>query len=410
MKDQIIKSITDPVQMERLYRSNRNLFKKEFNTIYADFAGTPLVEAWNERLNSESENSVQISKEDIIILSIGTILAYFIAKLPVIAGIREEFFFPRNISFVVLPFLTLYFSIKNNLSKRAVYSIYGLFLAGAIFINTFDTSIKSDLVILSTIHLTLFLWAVTGFSFIGDFKNREKRLAYLKYNGELLVMSAMILIAGGILTAITIGLFQIIGIKIENFYFDYIAVFGLCATPILATILTQNNPQLVGRVSPVIAGIFSPIVVVMLIVFLVAIFVSGNDPYNNRDFLMIFNLLLVGVMALIFFSIAEKSGKKIKKSSIAILLTLSVVTIIVNSVALSAILFRISEWGFSPNRTAVLGANLLILINLIIVTAHLFRIITNRADISEVGRSIATYLPVYVVWTFIVTFLFPLLF
>ena len=223
-------------------------------------------------------------------------------------------------------------------------------------------------------------------------------------------MSAMILIAGGILTAITIGLFQIIGIKIENFYFDYIAVFGLCATPILATILTQNNPQLVGRVSPVIAGIFSPIVVVMLIVFLVAIFVSGNDPYNNRDFLMIFNLLLVGVMALIFFSIAEKSGKKIKKSSMAILLTLSVVTIIVNSVALSAILFRISEWGFSPNRTAVLGANLLILINLIIVTAHLFRIITNRANISEVGRSIATYLPVYVVWAFVVTFLFPLLF
>jgi hypothetical protein len=79
-------------------------------------------------------------------------------------------------------------------------------------------------------------------------------------------------------------------------------------------------------------------------------------------------------------------------------------------VALSAILFRISEGGFTPNRAAVLGGNVLILINLLLVALQLFKVLSKGADSSGVGRSISSYLPVYVAWTVIVTFIFPLLF
>ncbi|GAB1374555.1 hypothetical protein MASR1M46_14410 [Bacteroidales bacterium] len=63
-----------------------------------------------------------------------------------------------------------------------------------------------------------------------------------------------------------------------------------------------------GKVSPVIAKIFSPLVLIMLLVFLSAMAFSGKDPYNDREFLIIFNALLVGVMAIIFFSVAESSS------------------------------------------------------------------------------------------------------
>ena len=89
---------------------------------------------------------------------------------------------------------------------------------------------------------------------------------------------------------------------------------------------------------------------------------------------------------------------------------LSAVTIIVNGIALSAIMFRISEWGITPNRAAVLGGNVLILINLVLVTAQLFRVLSRKTNIPAVGNSIAFYLPVYFVWTIVVTFIFPLLF
>ena len=93
-----------------------------------------------------------------------------------------------------------------------------------------------------------------------------------------------------------------------------------------------------------------------------------------------------------------------------ILFLLSFVTIIVNGVALSAIVFRISEWGFTPNRAAVLGGNVLILVNLLLVTAQLFWVLSKKGDLTGVGKVISFYLPVYCVWASMVAFLFPLMF
>jgi hypothetical protein len=212
------------------------------------------------------------------------------------------------------------------------------------------------------------------------------------------------------MTGITIGLFELIGFRIEEFYFKNIVVFGLPAAPIVGTYLTQTNPQLVGKVSPVIAKIFSPLVLVMLIIYILAIIYSGKDPYNSREFLLMFNALLIGVMAIIFFSVAETSKTIKSEMEIWVLFLLSVVTVIVNGIALSAILFRISEWGITPNRAAVLGGNILILIHLLLVTAQLFRVLSKKSDITGVGKAIAFYLPIYCIWTIIVTFIFPLLF
>jgi hypothetical protein len=209
----------------------------------------------------------------------------------------------------------------------------------------------------------------------------------------------------------TIGLFDVIGLKAaEKFYTHYVAVFGLAALPLVGTYLTQTNPQLVSSVSPVIARIFGPLVLVTLVVYLGAILYAGKSPYNDRDFLLIFNALLIGVMAIIFFSVTENAKRIPHCAEILVLFLLSVVTVLVNGIALSAILFRINEWGLTPNRAAVLGGNLLILVNLLLVTGRLFRVVTRRADLTGVGQSIAAFLPVYSVWTLCVVFLFPLLF
>jgi hypothetical protein len=341
---------------------------------------------------------------------IASLLAGFIAKLPALLNSNPDLFYQRNVGFIVFPILTTYFFWRKNLSAKNLVYAGVAFLIALIFINLLPADNKSNTLILSCIHLPLFLWAVLGFVYAGDnIRSYTKRLDFLRYNGDLLIMTGLLVIAGGILTGLTIGLFDLIGFKIEKFYSEYIAVPGLAALPIVATYITQTNPQLINRVSSVIAKIFSPLVLITLVVYLAAIFISGKDPYKDRDFLMMFNLLLIGVMAIILFSITATSKNENRTGSF-ILLALSIVTVIVNGIALSAILFRISEWGVTPNRLAILGGNILMLTNLLIVTFKLFKNVSRKAGISEVENSISMFLPVYIVWTIIVTFIFPFVF
>ena len=252
---------------------------------------------------------------------------------------------------------------------------------------------------------------MVGFSYVGNSLNdNRKRIEFLRYNGELLIMSGLILITGAVLTAITIGLFTVIGFDINEFYFKHVVIFCLPIIPILGTFLTQTNPQLVNKVSPVIAKIFSPLVLITVVVYLIAILFSGKNLYNDRDFLMLFNGLLIGVIAIILFSVSTTTNQNISQVSGIILFALSVVTVIVSCMALSAILFRISTLGITPNRLAVVGANLLMLTNLFWISFQLFKTVLKKSDISSVENAIASFIPFYILWTIIVGFFFPLLF
>jgi hypothetical protein len=408
---ELLSKIDQPRELEKLYQENRTAFKTAFNLLYPEIKDHQLADFWNERLNYESAEISWGNKKELIFVIVASLVAGLIAKLPAILNINPESFYQRNIGFIVFPILTTYFIWSNGLFTRKIVIATLAFLIALLFINLLPAGNKSDTLILSCIHLPLFLWAVLGFAYVGEHINSyQKRLDFLRYNGDLVIMTTLILIAGGILTGITIGLFELIGFKIEQFYTEYIVVIGLAAVPIVATYITQKNPHLVNRVSPVIAKIFSPLVLITLVVYLIAILFSGKDPYNDRDFLMVFNFLLIGVMAIILFSVAETFKKNENRTGTFILFALSIVTVIVNGIALSAILFRISTWGITPNRLAVLGANVLMLTNLLMVSFKLFKTVSKKAGISEVEKTISLFLPIYILWTIMVTFIFPLIF
>ncbi|WP_161890676.1 hypothetical protein [Pontibacter russatus] len=411
MKNEILSHLNDPGYLEKLYRNNKAPFKREFSALYPELRGNLLADCWNERLHYESEDINWGTGRELLYVAIAALFAGFIAKIPAVFQIDEDFFYPRNIGFIFLPLLTAYFAWKNNLQLKRIAVVFGVMLVSLLYVNALPISTTSDTLILACIHLPLLLWVLLGTAFSGNNLNDyNRRLDYLRYNGELVVMTTLILISGAIMTGLTIGLFSLIGFQIEELYFQYVGIFGLAAAPIVGTYLTQANPQLVNKVSPVIARIFSPLVLLMLVIYLLAIIYSGKDPYNDREFLIIFNLLLIGVMAIIFFSVAESSKTTGNITATWVLFLLSAVTVVVNGIALSAILFRIVEWGVTPNRLAVLGSNLLILLNLLFITVQLFRSLTRKSDLAEVGKTIALFLPFYGLWAVVVLFLFPLLF
>ena len=411
MKTDILLNIDNPRQLEKLYRQNKSAFRQEFNKVYPELKENTIANFWNERLNYESDDLNWGAKSDITFFIIASIVAGIIAKIPALFKLDEETFYQRNIGFIFFPLLCIYFAWKNKLTTKSIIFIGVAILASLLYINLLPHQKNSDSVLLACIHLPIFLWCVLGYAFVGgSFSNYERRLGFLRYNGDLVVMTTLILIAGGILTAGTVGLFSLIDLDIKNFYFENVVIFAAAASPIVGTYLTETNPQIINKVSPVIAKIFSPLVLVTLVAYLAAIVISGKDLYNDRQFLLTFNALLIGVMAIILFSVAGTAGAAKNYAETLILFLLSVLTIIVNGIALSAILFRISEWGVSPNRIAVLGGNILMLTNLILVTIRLLKVIRRKKDNTEVGAAIALFLPVYAIWAFIVAFLFPLIF
>jgi len=411
MRSDILNNIDNPKQLEKLYRDDKLSFKKEFNQIYPGHQENRSLSFWNERLNYEETKSSWGSKNELRVVILIALVAGLIANIPNLTGIDKERFLSRNISFVVFPLLSAYFIWKQKLVfKQWLFPLLATFIA-AIYINLLPNNSSSSTITLSFIHMPIFLWAIFGYSFLGEHVNsNQSRISFLRYNGDLVVMSVILLLSTVLFSAITINLFGLIGINIEEFYSQNIMVWGLAAIPIVATYLIQTNAQLINKVSPIIAKIFTPLVCVNLFIYLLAMIYTKKYPYQDRNLLLLFNVLLMGVMALILFSVAE-AGKNVKnKFNLIILFALSVLTIIVNSIALAAISFRLIEFGISPNRIAVLGGNLLIFINLLLVSYKLFLACFKNADIEAIEKSIASYLPVYAIWTGLVAFLIPVLF
>lgn len=408
MKTEISTHLHDPAYLESLYRSNRMAFKQAFNDLLPTIKGDPVADCWHARINYADESIHWGSRKELLIVLIAAATAGFVVQFPALFGFDKEFFYTRNIGFILLVPLAMYFAWRHSLRKGKLAFLLSTVLASLVFINLLPGDSESDVVVLSSLHVVFILWSVLGFAFGGEASGQ--RIRFLTFNGDLLVMMALIVISGAILSGITIALFAAIGLHIEDVYFQYVAVTGAVAVPLVASYLIQTNPQLVGKVSPVIARIFCPLVLVMLLIYLVAMVYGGKDPYTDRDFLLAFNVMLIGVLAIIFFSIAGTSPTTKSRVAIGIVSLLAAVAAIINTVALSAILFRISEWGITPNRAAVLGANALVLVHLIWVLTQLIRVLRSDAPITQVQRAVARYLPIYSLWALIVTFFFPLIF
>lgn len=411
MKEKILENLNNPAALEQLYQSDKASFEEAFTMVYASEIPSPILMFWKERINYKKPSASLYSKKEFNI-AVGLIfIAGLIANIGNIKDIDTALFFQKNASFIIIPFIATYFLIKENASVQLKVIITCLFAIAALYINLLPHTNSSSSIQLTYIHLPLFLWCLLGYAYLGkSYNNPQKRIGFLKYNGDLLVMSVIILLAGMLFTVITFGLFELIGIKIEQFYMQYIAIWGIAGVPMIATYLINTNPQIINKVTPIIAKIFTPLAFINLSIYLATLISKGKYPHHDRNLLLIYNALLVGVLALIFFSVAEIEKDKKGYYQSVLLFALSFLTIIINTIALSAISFRIIEYGLTPNRVAVLGGNLIIFGNLCIVAWQLFKAIKNNTALTAVQDSIAKYLPIYAVWVGMVAFILPIVF
>jgi len=371
----------------------------------------PVAQSWHERFAVQEDEISWGTKNEWRLLIAGAFFTGLIIKIPFLLGIDQESFLSRNIGLAIIPIILLFIAWKKNLDSKNIILPITIIIASTIYINLIPRSTNSDTIILACLHLPIFLWSLLGYTFIGGkLKDATAKINFLRYNGDLVVMSAIIALAGILFTGINFGLFQLTGVDFQPFFENYLVVWGPASIPLFATFLVSNNPNLVNKISPVIAKIFTPLVLVTLLGFLFALISTSKNIYLDREFLLTFNGLLIGVMAIIIFSVTEATKTESTKFNLVMLITLSVLTIIANGIALSAIGFRLFEYGASPNRLAVLGSNILIFIHLIAVSKQLILLFQKKSGSDELENTIGYFLPAYSIWTAFVTFILPLLF
>ena len=144
MKNEILSNLDNPAQLERLYRKDKLVFRRSFKDLYPELKQNPLAGFWNERLNFSGDEISWGTRGELLFVIGAAIIAGFIARLPAFGGIEEDFFYPRNIGFIVFPALTAFFAWKNKLSAGKIAVLALATIASSVFINLHFTGYKGS--------------------------------------------------------------------------------------------------------------------------------------------------------------------------------------------------------------------------------------------------------------------------
>jgi hypothetical protein len=411
MSDNKLLTILDrPEELEQLYRTEPKRFRAWLDKALLVYPDSETLKVWFARLNYTEAIYFNRHKSPLVYIIILSLLPGLLIKLPAFFPIEEKWYYPRFIPFAIFSMLVAYFyrRIEEIYLKIVVLSSMVICFLIAI---TLPHHATSDSLTMSQIHMPLVLLTLLGVAFMArSWRRSDARLLYIRYLGEIVIYSTLMIIGGIVLALMSFGLFSLIGLSIEKWYTGYIVVFGLAASPIVATYLYDGVLGRDSKVATLISNIFSPLFLITVSVYLLAVLIQGKSPYSDRDFLIMFNGLLIIVWGITVFSIAGIQSSKVAKLSDLVNISLISVTLIINAIALSAIMFRLSEYGITPNRVAVTGSNILIFVHLILILKEYIKNIRSRCERNELNDAVANYLPVYSVWSFFIVIALPILF
>ena len=337
-------------------------------------------------------------------------------KLPDLFGIgfaENEAFYRLNIGFFTLPFIAAYFAWERPLSRSRRMWLAAAFALAAAIVNAFPffPSPGADTEILTTIHLPIALWLAVGVAYVGGrWRGSDRRMDFVRFTGELFIYYVLIALGGGVLIGLTFGLFQAIGIDPEPQVEAWIVPCGVAGATVVATWLVEAKQSVIENMAPVLTRIFAPLFSLLLLAFIVTMVWTGRGIIVEREVLILFDLLLVVVFALLLYSISARDPLAPPGLLDWIQLTLVGTALVVDVLALWAIGARISDFGFTPNRVAALGENVVLLLNLAGSAFLYVRFLRGRVAFSRLGDWQTSYLYVLAAWAAVVAFLFPPLF
>jgi hypothetical protein len=280
--------------------------------------------------------------------------------------------------------------------------IVAVFISTAVLANIFPFAPGAHTQVLLAIHLPIALWLAVGIAYTGGYWTAGTgRMDFVRFSGELFIYYVLVALGGAVLTLFTLFMFSAIGLDAETLAEAWLLPCGAVGAVVVCAWLVEAKKSVIENIAPVLTRLFTPLFAIVMLAFLATMLWTGSGIKIERDVLIGFDLVLVLVLGLLLYSISARDPGGPPDTFDVLQLVLVVSALIVDVIALWAILARISEFGFSPNKVAALGENIILLVNLAWSAWLYVRFLR--------GRQMA-YLPVYAAWAAIVVALFPPLF
>ncbi|WP_329110694.1 permease prefix domain 1-containing protein [Micromonospora sp. NBC_01699] len=320
-------------------------------------------------------------------------------------------FYARNLSLFALPALAGYFVWQRRVGPHVIGILALLFVLGGVAANAYPMADDSQTLVLTAIHLPLALWLVVGVAYVGgDWRSDRRRMDFIRFTGEWLIYFALIALGGGVLTAFTAGTFRAIGLNAEGFIEAWLLPCGAMAAVIVSAWLVEAKQSVIENMAPVLTRVFTPLFAATLLAFLVAIIWTNNGIDVERDALILFDLLLVIVLGLLLYAISARDLTARPGLFDRLQLALVASALVIDVLVLLAITGRITEWGFSPNKSAALGENVILLTNLAWSAWLFLGFVRGRMPFARLELWQTRYVIVYAAWAWTVVLAFPLVF
>lgn len=384
---------------------------REFASEYSERLWKRLVLA-----TDAGESGVGWNREALV--AVGLAVAAGVAiKIPELFGVhlngpdRDVSFYIRNFSLFVLPFLAGFFAWKRGMEFAGRLWLMAPFMAAALVMNLFPFTPEGHTELLAALHLPMALWLTVGVAYAGGaWRDHDQRMNYVRFSGEWFIYFALIALGGGVLMGTTMFIFGAIGLDAEFLLNEWILPCGVMGAVIIAGWLVEAKQSVIENMAPVLTLLFTPLFTLVLLAFLGTMVWTGSAIDVEREVLIGFDLLLVVVVGLLLYAISARDPQAEPGAFDGVQLVLVICALLVDAVALWAIVARISEFGFSPNRVAALGENLILVVSLGWSAVLYARFLARRIPFAPLERWQTAYVPVYLVWASVVVVVFPLVF
>jgi hypothetical protein len=317
----------------------------------------------------------------------------------------------RDVSFFVLPVLAAYFVVLRRLNGARALALGGIVAALALAVNLFPLAVGGSTELLVAIHLPVALWFVVGVVYVGgDVRSSAGRMDFIRFTGEWVIYYAVIALGGGVLIGLTTMVLTPIAPDLVDDVLLWVIPSGAAGAVVVAAWLVEAKKSIIENIAPVLTAIFTPLFAIMLLVSAIGYSVAGIGREFDRNLLTVFDVLLLVVVGLVVYGISARDTTRTARAMHAIRLVAVVSAIILDVLVLVSMFARVGELGFTANRVAALGLNIILLVNLVVTAWLIGRVLVRRALPVRLEQWQVGYLPVFAAWVVLVVLVVPPLF
>jgi hypothetical protein len=345
-------------------------------------------------------------------------LVFAIAAAAIIQGVRLIAGFPgeepswllRNASLFVFPFLAGYFAFRRRFSPRQWLMTSAPFAIAALVVNLYPYSEGSSTELLVAAHLPVVMWFVVAYPYMsGVLGSSERRMDFVRFTGEWFIYYVLIALGGAVLLGLTALILEPAGVDTER-VIEWVLPSGAAGGVVIAAWLVESKQRVVENMAPVLTMVFTPLFAVMLTAAAVTYIATGFDGAFDRELVGVFDALMVVVLGLVMYGISARDPSTSPGWMDRIQLITVASALLLDVVVLGAMIARIGDLGFTPNRTAALGLNLVLLVGLALTAWLSTRFLSGDSSFHRLERWQTTNLAVLALWAATVVVALPPIF